>query len=41
MKELYYVDKKMEKLPPAPVYVPGCDDVHQEVDRNGMGGMFL
>ena len=22
-------------------YVPGCDDVHHEVDRNGTGGMFL
>ena len=26
---------------PAPDYAPGCDDVHQEVDRNGTGGMFL
>ena len=42
MNEFDYVEKNIEKLPigslpwptgpPAPVYVPGCDDVHQEVD---------
>ena len=51
MKELDYAKKNLEKLPigplpwptgpPASVYVPVCDDVHHEVDRNGTGGIFL